>query len=151
MKEQKQKYYFTFACGADVLHRNGYHVIEADNEQEARNIMNSRFDTWAFCYKSADAAGVAEFHLHEVSWPLPLPLPKMFTVTIEWEAKFQKELAEEFRTLQAATLYVADCVRTLLTLEIAPNGENLKAIIGRIRNPKGELIWWMTANSLHIE
>ena len=92
----KQKYYFTFGCGIDNPHRNGYHIIDAESELAAREVMNSRFDRWAFSYDSAEAAGVEEYNLHEVPWPLP----EMFTVEMFQNTEPEKELNAEFRTLQ---------------------------------------------------
>ena len=62
-----KKFYFTFGCGIDDLHRNCYHVIEAENEKSARDEMFRRFgDKWFTNYDSAEAAGVERFHLKEI-------------------------------------------------------------------------------------
>ena len=59
------KWYFTFGFGQP--HENGYHVIEAETQGEARKIMFEHFGKkWSFMYDSAEAAGVKKFHLHEV-------------------------------------------------------------------------------------
>lgn len=45
------KFYFTFGCGIDKPRRNCYTVIEADNWDEARNLMIDKFGKdWAFQY-----------------------------------------------------------------------------------------------------
>ena len=59
------KFWFTFGFGQ--MHENGYHVIEAKNEREAREEMVRKFgDQWAVRYNSAEEAGVEEYHLREV-------------------------------------------------------------------------------------
>ena len=59
------KWYFTFGFGQP--HENCYHVIEAENSNEARNTMFERFGgKWAMQYDSADEAGVAEYRLQEI-------------------------------------------------------------------------------------
>ena len=59
------KYYFTFGFGQ--VHQNCYHVIVAENEDDARDIMNDRFDNkWSMMYKSAEEAGVEKYNLKEV-------------------------------------------------------------------------------------
>ena len=61
------KHYFTFGCGIDNLHRNCYHVIEAETSDAAREMMFQRFGArWAFQYDSAEAAGVERWNLKEV-------------------------------------------------------------------------------------
>lgn len=64
------KWYFTFPCGIDKPHRNGYHVVEAPDYDSAREIMISRFGMeWAFQYDEEDFEGqVEEYHLHEVEY-----------------------------------------------------------------------------------
>jgi hypothetical protein len=56
-------FYFTFGYGQ----RPGigyYTTIEAENEWEAREKMNSKFGrSWAFCYHSPEAAGVDKYNL----------------------------------------------------------------------------------------
>lgn len=62
-----KKYYFTFGFGQP--NQNGYHVIKAQSSQIARDEMFRRFgQKWSFQYNSPDAAGVDEFHLHEVKF-----------------------------------------------------------------------------------
>ena len=64
------KYYFTFGYG----HNPGigyYTIIEAEDEGIARELMtelypgdpNPKCGRWAFCYPSAEAAGVDRFNL----------------------------------------------------------------------------------------
>ncbi len=61
------KYYFTFGCGIDNLHRNGYHIIEAESREIARERMFERFGAkWAFQYNSAEEAGVKRWNLEEI-------------------------------------------------------------------------------------
>lgn len=46
-----ERYYFTFGVGIDKPHRNCYHVIEAEDEASARNMMFETFgQDWAFQY-----------------------------------------------------------------------------------------------------
>ena len=60
-----KKWWFTFGCGQP--HENCYHVIEAENSNEARKKMFERFGTkWAMQYDSAEDAGVEEFNLTEI-------------------------------------------------------------------------------------
>lgn len=60
-----KKWYFTFGFGQP--HENCYHVIEAENSNEARNKMFERFGKkWSFQYDSAEAAGVERFNLREI-------------------------------------------------------------------------------------
>ena len=62
------KYYFTFGCGIDNLHRHCYHVIEAEDREKARKTMFDRFGAkWAFQYDSAEAAGVSKWNLTEIN------------------------------------------------------------------------------------
>jgi hypothetical protein len=57
------KYYFTFGYG-QTPGIGYYHIIEAENEGVARERMHERFGPkWAFCYYSAEAAGVERFNL----------------------------------------------------------------------------------------
>ncbi len=66
------KYYFTFGFGQE--HENGYHIIEAEDSDTARDIMRHRFGMkWAFQYDSAEKAGVDEYNLHEVLHEEPTP------------------------------------------------------------------------------
>lgn len=45
------KFYFTFGCGIDDPHRNCYTVIEAETDEEARNIMFDKFgNKWSMQY-----------------------------------------------------------------------------------------------------
>jgi hypothetical protein len=61
------QHYFTFGFGQQ--HENGYHVVEADSDEEARRIMCTRFgNEWAFQYSSREAAGVDMFGLYEVTY-----------------------------------------------------------------------------------
>jgi len=62
-----KKHYFTFGFGQP--HENGYHVVTAQDRDQARAEMFRRFgQKWSFQYDSADAAGVDRFHLHEVKF-----------------------------------------------------------------------------------
>ncbi len=59
------KFWFTFGCGQP--HENCYHVIVAENSEEARKNMFQQFGTrWAMQYDSAEDAGVDRFGLHEI-------------------------------------------------------------------------------------
>jgi len=59
------KYYFTFGHGQP--HFGCYHVIEAENEQRARELMFHRFkNKWSMMYCSAKEAGVEEWNLKEI-------------------------------------------------------------------------------------
>jgi hypothetical protein len=59
------KYYFTFGFGQP--HANCYHIIEANNPEEARQEMFLRFDNkWSMMYNSADEAGVDKYNLREI-------------------------------------------------------------------------------------
>ena len=64
------KYYFTFGFGQ--LHENGFHVIEADSSNAAREIMVSRFGTkWSMQYSEKEwfksgKSQQEEYGLHEV-------------------------------------------------------------------------------------
>ncbi len=61
-----EKFYFTFGSGQ--AHENCYHVIEAENRQVARIEMTYRFGKeWSMQYVSAEAAGVEEFDLREIT------------------------------------------------------------------------------------
>lgn len=62
------KWYFTFGCGIDNLHRNGYHIIEALDCEAAREEMVRRFGyRWAFQYSEEEFGNDAEkYNLHEV-------------------------------------------------------------------------------------
>jgi hypothetical protein len=62
------KWYFTFPCGIDKPHRNGYHVIETPSSIVARELMIERFGMeWAFQYSEEEFEGqIEEYHLHEV-------------------------------------------------------------------------------------
>ena len=42
--------------------------IPAENEMEAREIMNGRTSRWAFMYDSEEKAGVDEWRLREAIW-----------------------------------------------------------------------------------
>lgn len=58
-------YFFTFGSGQ--VHQNGYHKIEADTKEAAREEMVRKFGTqWSMQYESAEAAGVERWGLHEV-------------------------------------------------------------------------------------
>ena len=47
------KFYFTFGFGQ--LHENGFHVIESNDANSARETMVDRFGTkWAFQYTEAE-------------------------------------------------------------------------------------------------
>lgn len=60
-----KKFYFTFGFGQP--HENCYHVIEANNETEAREDMCRKFgNKWSFMYDSAEEAGVEKYHLREI-------------------------------------------------------------------------------------
>lgn len=63
-----EKWYFTFGCGIDDLHRNGYHVVVAPDADTARKIMILRFGIkWSMQYSEEEFSGqVKEYHLHEV-------------------------------------------------------------------------------------
>ncbi len=127
------KYYFTFGCGQK--HENGYHIIEADDVMAARMVMNERFGTkWASQYESAGAAGVEEDHLHEVLWPQP----EMFTTVIYQNGERADELNAELRTVQAARIYVTDCVKVIIELT-----QEHMHVTAQVLNPAGNLVWWM--------
>ncbi|KKL96844.1 hypothetical protein LCGC14_1840460, partial [marine sediment metagenome] len=132
-KGESMKYYFTFGSGQK--HMNGYHIIEADSNPAARTIMHERFgNKWRTVYESAEAAGVEEYHLHEVFWPLP----EMFTVTIYQDGEEADELTAELRTINAARIYITDCVKAIVEL----TSEQMH-ILAHVTNPKGELVWWI--------
>lgn len=60
-----KKFYFTFGCGQ--AYENCYHVIDANNEAEAREEMFRRFgNKWSMVYKSAEEAGVEKYNLREI-------------------------------------------------------------------------------------
>lgn len=62
-----KKYYFTFGCGQP--HENGYHVVTAQDREQARAEMFRRFgEKWSFQYGSAGDAGVDKYRLHEVKF-----------------------------------------------------------------------------------
>ena len=143
----KHKYYFTFSCGVNDPHRNGYHIIEAESELAAREIMNSRFNRWAFGYESAEAAGVEEYHLHEVPWPLP----EMFTVKMFQGTVLEKTLNAEFRTLKAARIYVLDCAKMLNETRLEQDGDSSGLIRGLVKDPTGTLVWWLNSNNTSKE
>ena len=67
----KKSYYFTFGYG----HSPGpdYYVkITALSMMEARTEMFRRYGSeWAFCYKSAEEAGVSRHGLKELFWVEP--------------------------------------------------------------------------------
>lgn len=64
-----REYIFTFGFGQK--HQGGYHAIEAQSADEARDIMMERFgNKWAFQYTSREAAGVEEHGLFEVKHDL---------------------------------------------------------------------------------
>ena len=47
----KKKYYFTFGCGIDDVHRNCSHMEVAEDYGKARNQMIDKFGIdWAFQY-----------------------------------------------------------------------------------------------------
>ena len=59
------KFYFTFGFGQ--ANENCFTVIEATNREAAREEMNRRHGRqWAFCYDSAEEAGVERFGLKEI-------------------------------------------------------------------------------------
>lgn len=59
------KFYFTFGFGQP--HENCYHVIEAEDSDEARKVMFRKFgDKWAMQYDSAEEAGVKVYGLREI-------------------------------------------------------------------------------------
>lgn len=58
-----KKFYFTWGYGQSPG-IGYYHIIEAEDKKTARERMNEKFGReWAFCYESAEAAGVEEFNL----------------------------------------------------------------------------------------
>lgn len=61
-----KEFIFTFGYG----HNPGigyYTVVEAENENEARQLMNKAFSgKWAFCYTTREEAGVYEYKLTEI-------------------------------------------------------------------------------------
>ena len=62
------KWYFTFGCGLDDPHRNGYHIIEASSFDSAREEMLRRFGYgWAFQYSEKEfEEKVEKYNLYEV-------------------------------------------------------------------------------------
>lgn len=59
------KWYFTFGFGQ--LYEHCYHVIEANDSNEARKKMFQRFgNKWSMQYDSAKEAGVERFNLKEI-------------------------------------------------------------------------------------
>ncbi len=59
------KFYFTFGCGQKF--EGGYHIIEAETRDTARNEMNRKFGSkWSMQYRSAEEAGVAMFGLRKI-------------------------------------------------------------------------------------
>lgn len=61
------KQWFTFGFGQQ--YENGYHIVEAEDTNAARDEMCRRFGAqWSFQYDSAELAGVEEYSLHEVKW-----------------------------------------------------------------------------------
>jgi len=59
------KWYFTFGFGQG--HDNGYHIVESETEEEARDIMTDRFGLkWGMQYRSPEEAGIEKFNLHLV-------------------------------------------------------------------------------------
>lgn len=59
-------FYFTFGHGQPNF--GCYHVIKAENENKAREIMFRRFGKkWSMMYKSAEDAGVEEYNLKQIS------------------------------------------------------------------------------------
>ena len=59
--------WFTFGFGQQ--YENGYHVVEAEDANAARDEMFRRFGAqWSYQYDSAELAGVEKYHLHEVKW-----------------------------------------------------------------------------------
>ncbi len=62
-----KKFWFTFGH-SQQWGPMGYHVIEAKDENAARLIMIKRFGSkWSMCYKSAEAAGVKDYGLSEIT------------------------------------------------------------------------------------
>jgi hypothetical protein len=60
-----KKFWFTFGIGQP--HENCYHVIEAENSEQARKKMFERFGSqWSMQYNSAEDAGVQEYNLKEI-------------------------------------------------------------------------------------
>lgn len=60
-----KKYYFTFGHGQAYF--GYYHVIEAEDEMSARELMVERFENkWSMMYESAEEAGVDEWNLKEL-------------------------------------------------------------------------------------
>ncbi len=133
----KHKHYFTF--GSDQEHEGGYHIIEMDDELEARAEMARRFGLHR-CgrYDSAAEAGVERFGLHEVFYEEPLP---MFLAQLYANSAEVKELDAEFRNLKTARVYILECIVTLnATREEEAPGSG--TILGYIFNPSGVLVWW---------
>ena len=134
------KFYFTFGSGQE--HANGYHTIEADSVYEARAIMHKRFgNEWSTVYESAKAAGIEKYQLNEVFWPLP----KMFSITIYKNAIEVEELSAEFRTLNAACIYMVDCIKML----IETSAEQVY-VLAHIMNSKKEPVWWVEGGNTLI-
>lgn len=62
-----KKWYFTFGFGQP--NQNGYHIVTAQDREQARAEMFRRFgQKWSFQYDSPQAAGVEKFGLHEVKF-----------------------------------------------------------------------------------
>lgn len=60
-----KKWYFTFGMGQP--HEGCYHMIEADSQDKARELMFERFSNkWSMQYESAEAAGVEEYCLRKI-------------------------------------------------------------------------------------
>jgi len=65
MKNIMNKYYFTFGHGQAYF--GCYHVIEAENEESACQLMNHRFQNkWSMVYDSPEKAGVKEWDLKQL-------------------------------------------------------------------------------------
>lgn len=59
------EYIFTFGAGQE--YENGYHAIEAEDWEKAREIMVGRFGVkWSMQYNSRERAGVDRFNLREI-------------------------------------------------------------------------------------
>lgn len=131
------KHYFTFGFGQK--HESGYHVIEAMNVTEALAEMHRRFSNkWAFHYNSAEEAGVDRFGLLEVFYP-------MYTVQMFEDVSRVEELEADFRTLEAACVYVMDCIKTLNASRIEQISDSPCSVLGYVRDSVGKIIWYTSS------